>query len=78
MSHHPFPQVRLTHHKGHSDHVDTQAGLEFFLDSETVVRVALLQRPDEGDWVVQVSGANGSVIEVEQVEANAYLAARAK
>ena len=73
-----FPQVRLTHHKGPSDHVDAQAGLEFYLDSDTVVRVALLQRPDHGDWVVQVSGANGSEIAVEQGEGKAFVSGRAR
>ena len=73
-----FPQVRLTHHKGPSDKVDTQAGLEFYLDNDTVVRVALLQRPEQGDWVVQVSGANGTEIAVEQGDGKAYVAGRAK
>ena len=64
MSNPRFPQVRLTHPKGPSDHLDHGAGMEFYLDSSTTIRVALLQRPEHGDWVVQVSGVNGGEISV--------------
>ena len=60
MSNSRFPQVRLTHPKGPSDHLDRGAGVEFYLDGSTAVRVTLLQRSETGDWVVQVSGVNGA------------------
>jgi hypothetical protein len=78
MSNQRFPQVRLTHPKGPSDHVDSGAGLDFYLDNDTVVRVGLLERPEHGDWVVQVEGANGTSITVEPGEGKAFVAGRAR
>ncbi len=65
MAYSRFPQVRLTHPTGPSDHLDPSAGVEFYLDGETTVRVSLLKREAEGDWVVQVSGVKGSEISVD-------------
>lgn len=78
MSFSRFPQVRLTHPNGPSDHLDSSAGMEFYLDGDTTVRVALLQRPDQGDWVVQVTSANGSEIAVEQGEGKAFVTGRVR
>jgi hypothetical protein len=73
MSNPRYPQVRLTLPRGHSDHLDREAGVEFYLDGSTAVRVALLQRPGTGDWVVQVSGVNGAEISVRPGEGKDFL-----
>jgi len=52
--------------------------MEFYLDGDTTVRVALLQRPDQGDWVVQVTSANSSEITVEQGEGKAFVTGRVR
>ena len=78
MSYSRFPQIRLTHPKGPSDHLDPSAGVEFYLDSDTTVRVALFQRPDQGDWVVQVTSANEIEISVEPGEGSGFVAGRIK
>ena len=53
--------------------MDREAGVEFYLDGSTAVRVALLQRPGTGDWVVQVSGVNGAEISVRPGEGKDFL-----
>lgn len=72
-----YPQVRLTHPTGPSDHLDLSAGVEFYLDSETTVRVSLLKREEEGDWVVQVSGVKDSEISVKAGSEKDFMAGRA-
>jgi hypothetical protein len=72
-----FPQVRLTHPAGPSDHLDPSAGVEFYLDSETTVRVSLLKREAEGDWVVQVSGVKGAEISVDTCDGKNFIAGSA-
>ena len=76
MSDPRFPKVRLTLPKGHSDHLDREAGVEFYLDSSTTVRVSLLKRPEHGDWVVQVSGVNGTEISVMPGEGKDFVIGR--
>ncbi len=78
MSHPRFPLVRLTHPTGPSDQLDPTAGVEFYLDSDTSIRVCLLKREAQGDWVVQVSGMKGSGISVEDVGGMAIVAGKAK
>lgn len=78
MSHSRFPLVRLTHPTGPSDHLDLTAGVEFYLDSGTTVRVCLLKREAQGDWVVQVSGMKGSEISVEEIGGMTIVAGKAK
>lgn len=78
MSYSRFPQVRLTHPKGPSDHLDPSAGVEFYLDSDTAVRISLLKRAEQDDWVVQVAGVNGSEISVEPSGEMNFVAGRAK
>lgn len=73
MSNPRYPRVRLTLPKGHSDHLDREAGVEFYLDGSTTVRVALLQRPEHGDWVVQLTGVNGAEISVRPGEGKDFL-----
>lgn len=76
MANSRFPQVRLTLPKGPSDHLDPSVGVEFYLDSDTTVRVSLLKRNEQGDWVVQISGVNGSDISVASGEGKAFVAGR--
>jgi len=76
MSNPRYPQVRLTLPKGHSDHLDREAGVEFYLDGSTAVRVTLLQRSETGDWVVQVSGVNGAEISVMPGEGKDFVVGR--
>lgn len=78
MAYSRFPQIRLTHPNGPSDHLDLSAGMEFYLDSDTTVRVALLKRAEHEDWVVQVTGVNGSEISVEPCGEKNFAAGRSK
>ena len=78
MSYSRFPQVRLTHPTGPSDHLDLSAGVEVYLDSDTTVRVSLLKREEEGDWVVQVSGKKGSGISMQERGDRSFVAGSVK
>mgnify|MGYP001557401664 CR=1 FL=1 len=78
MAYSRFPQVRLTLPNGPSDHLDLSAGVEFYLDGDTAIRVALLQRPVQGDWVVRVASVNGTEISVVPGENKDFVAGGVK